>query len=417
MAYKKKEIYAVVSSPAGDQLARWEQFSFQGFSDELNGGQGECVLKLALPFDYSGNDVQEGNDVQLRVVDGETLEGGLPDADGSMLIYGGYISLVERQVSGDGEAVIVHVLGYYTRLALDILKNGSQTTLYSKATDGLTTSSGSQNDADIGAMVRAILDRFAAENTRPHISYRGEEDVPDTGLTATYTFEQKTYRDAIDSMKDAAPPGTYWHCDENGILTFKPIDLTGEPDHVFVFGKHFSALNVQRSLEKVRNFFLIWNGENGGASDVYKHYQDDASIAAYGRRAQAMNDYGIGDTDAADAKGAKLLAENKDPAIKVTCTIIDNNGVEETDGNGDPARGYDIESIKPGQTCEFAGFGAGVSDILTGVLIITSVTYRLDSVDLEIELVKSGLQAQLTDQERKLGDIGSGGLGIKTTYS
>ena len=67
---------------------------------------------------------------------------------------------------------------------------------------------------------------------------------------------------------------------------------------------------------------------------------------------QATLSYAEAYTDAADLLGSKFLAESKQPDIKVTCTIIDN---------ADGVKGYDIESIQPGETCRFVGYGSGLA--------------------------------------------------------
>jgi hypothetical protein len=398
MSFTRKQLFARVSDPTGQPITDWTEFGFQGFAKQLNGGPGECVLSLAVPFDYDGNDVKVGNDVEIFVFDAESGTG--TDEGAGRRIYRGYISLIERSVTGQKEAVQVHLLGYYTLLALDILKNGSQTTLYSHATNGLTTSSGSQAAADVGLMVRALIDRYRAETTSPKLYYNGAGEIPNTGTDATYTFQRKTYRQALDTLKALAPEGVYWYADENGRITFqeKPSSAT----HTFVFGKHFTAVRIEQSMEKVRNVLLLWDG-----ASLHKQYKDDLSIATYGRRAEAVNDYGIADTDAADEMGTKFLAENKEPETKVICTILDN---------ADGVKGYDIESIQPGDTCSFVGFSSTLTDMFRDNMLITRVTYKLDSVEIEVELSRSGLVDVQARQSREISDIGNGGLGVPATY-
>jgi hypothetical protein len=104
--------------------------------------------------------------------------------------------------------------------------------------------------------------------------------------------------------------------------------------------------------------------------------------AQYGRRIEATNNYGIANTDAADLLGSKFLAESKQPEIKVTCTIIDN---------ADGMKGYDIESIQPGETCRFVGYGSGLSDIFRDNILITNVSYSLNQAVIDVEIIHAGL--------------------------
>jgi len=397
-----KTILARVSSPTGTFLTTWKDIDFRGYTKQLNGGPSECIIDYAVPFDYDGADLREGNDVELVISDADTQLADVEDGTyGARPIYRGYISLIERTIDGTSERVRVHLLGYYTLLSLDVLKSGSQTTLYSVDPAGLTTTSGDLEPADVGLMARTVLDRFNTEHGTGKVFY-DVDDVPDTGSDATYVFNQKTYREALDILKSLAPANVYWYVDETGRFSFKAPSST--PDHRFIFGRHFSKVYVDRSLEKVRNVVLIWDGDT-----TYKQYTDPASIALYGRRTERINDYGISDVDAANALGAKFLAENKEPGVKLTCTIVDNNNEQ--------GLGYDIESIQPGDTCSMQGFSSTLSDIFRDNMLITSVRYSLGSVEIEVELNKSGLVDVQARQGRAIADIGSGGLGVPATYS
>lgn len=403
MSYQPKEIEAIVYNPAGAQIATWRDFLLENFSKEINAGLGDCLITLARRFDYNGGDLAEGNEVELRVSDRETRAATTP-GDPSKTIYRGYVSLISR-LGEKTEKIEVTLLGYYTRLALDILKNGTQTTLYSNNSSGLTITSASQNAADIGAMFRAVIDRYRAETSGPKIYYRAAE-IPDTGTTATYRFAQQYYKDALEKLRSLAPAGTFWYCDPTGRVTFGQKPTT--PTHKFIFGKHFEKVSVQRSIEKVRNTLLIWNGETGG-SKVYKHYEDASSIATYGRRVETLNDYSIDNVNAADLIGAKFLADNKWPETKVVCTIADSNG---TDG----AYGYDIESIEPGQTCSFYGFSSDAAEIFRDNMLITKVVYHPDYAEVEVEVVKSGLLDFQDQQRRDIKDVG-GGRTVPESYT
>ena len=397
-----KKIIVNILNKNGGFIKSLPNFTFEGFSKELNGGLSECVIQTNAAFDYSGIDLVLGNDVEIRVVDKDTVA---LSNDAATIIYRGYVSLIEREVDGPTEAVRVHLLGYYTLLSLDILKNGAQTTLYSNSTTGLTATLGSQNAADIADMVRAVIDRYRAETTNPRIAY-DIIDIPDTTETAIYTFEQKSYREALNILKDLAPAGIFYYIDEAGKLSFKTKPTT--PTHKFIFGRHFKKVHVEHSLEKVRNVLLVWNGKQS-PDDIYYHYENAQSIGKYGRRAETANDYGISTSGAADLLGERFLADNAKPDVKVTCTIIDNNL--------DENMGYDIEKIQPGDTCSLYGFAPGFDDIFQDNMLITAVNYSLDSVEITVEIVKSSLVDLQTKQEGQIKDISSGGLAIPTTYT
>lgn len=330
----RKQIFAKVSTSLGQFIATWSKFGFNGYTKELNSGPAECLLTLDVAFDYEGGDLTEGNDVEVVISDQSTVADDNVNAfEGARTIYRGYISLVERSIDGAKEQINVHLLGYYTLLAVDVLKNGVQTTMYTNNVSGLTTVSADWTPADIGLIARTVIDRYNIENPGSRIFYL-ENDIPDMGVNAKYQFQQKTYREALDILKQLAPPDVYWYVSETGRIKFQA--KPGASTHVFVFGRDFSKILVQKSLEKLRNSLLLWNGKTG-VDSIYKTYADASSMSLYGRRTERVNDYGIGYTDAADAEGDKFLSQNKDIAIKVVATILDN-GSQDLSGTTDITR-------------------------------------------------------------------------------
>jgi hypothetical protein len=282
----------------------------------------------------------------------------------------------------------------------DYLKNGSQTTLYSDSTDGLTVTSPG-DEAEIGLVVRAVIDRYIAETSSSKISYT-LSSIPEIGQSILYTLSVKTYRECLDKLISMYPSNYFYYIDENGILTIKEKSST--PDHTFEFKKHFKSIKIQRGMEKIRNNILIWNGEDSG---VYNNYNDAASILKYGRRSEYQEDSGIADDSSADKIGSKFIAENKDPDVKVICELIDDNIDEEN--------GYDIESVNPGNTCRFVGFDSSLSDILKDNMLITRVDYELDKITLTVEITKSGIINWQNKTTKEVNDLKS--YGVPESYT
>jgi hypothetical protein len=383
-----KNISIKIYRSNGEFIKEWDNVVFDGFSKEINSGLGECIITLGEKFDYSGSELNIGNIVDILVSDNQTLEIGF------LKIYSGYISMIEPKVDGAKEEILVHILGHYTKLSTDILKDGTQVVLYSDTTNGLTTTS-SGTESDIGLILRAIINRYREETSNPMI-YSTINSIPIIGQEALYSISMKTYRDAFDSVCSMLPSGYFWYVDETNLMSIKSKPSTAT--HSFELGKHIKSIKIEKSIEKIRNFLLIWNGETG-ASSVFNHYQDDASILKYGRRAETIVDYGIDDDTSADKIGAKFIAENKDPSVRLVCEIIDNNY--------DSVNGYDIESIQPGDTCSFYNFNASLSDVLQENMLITKVNYLFDRVIIEVELVKTGLVDWQEKTALKVEDLAS----------
>jgi hypothetical protein len=357
--------------------------SFDGFTKEINSGLGEAIVKLAVKFDYDGGEIQLGNYLNIYVSDEDTIN----ISDGYVIIYSGYISMIEPYVNGSDESISIHALGEYTKLGLDILKNGANTTLYTDSAAGLTTTADG-DAADVGLIARGIIDRFRAENADAKISY-SELSIPLTATTVQYMFQNKTYRNAIDKIVGMAPAGYFFYVDEVGLLSLKSKPTT--PTHTFEFGKHFSGMRGEKTIESLRNGIIIWNGEPPGADSFYKAYDDATSIAQFGRRIEryvdsGINNYAVAGDISGDAIAASFLELMKRPEIKIYCTIFDNN----FDSGVDGITGYDIESIQPGDTCNFVGFDNDKLDLVRENMLITRVEYAIDRVNLTIEAEKTG---------------------------
>ena len=114
------------------------------------------------------------------------------------------------------------------------------------------------------------------------------------------------------------------------------------------------------------------------------------------------------DADAADQAGANFISDSKNPEIKVVCSIIDNNGNE---------NGYDIESIKPGDTCSFYGFASNLNELFRDNMLITKVDYYLDRAEITVEVIKSGMVDWQNRQGKAINQINTGGLLIPESYS
>ena len=384
-----KNITIRVSRPNGSFLKEWSNATFGSFVKELNAGLGVCEIKLGEKFDYQGSELALGNTVEILISDKETVN--LPE--GYRLVYSGYISNYHPWVRGKNEGITVYLLGHYTKLALDIWQNsGTNTTTfeYSSATD-------------FGQMFRDLMDRYIAETTSPKLSYSAGS-IKLTSTTGKYMFEMKTYREGIEKIKSMAPENWFWYVDELGIVYFKSKPTT--PTHTFVFKKHFSEVEVERSMEKIRNAMLFWNGELG-VTEIYKLYGDAGSITQYGRRLQKYFDYGVGDEATADIIAAKFIAETKEPAVKVVCEILDNNE--------DAVNGYDIESIQPGDTCVFKGFNEQFADIFKENMLISKVIYSLNKVELTVEVARAGIIEWQERTNKKVEDSYS--RGVPAVYS
>ncbi|MHA1225117.1 MAG: hypothetical protein ACTSR2_01025 [Candidatus Hodarchaeales archaeon] len=349
----------------------WADAEFVGFSKKINGGLGPCVIKLGRKFDNYGeyDDIKLNNEVQIWISDGDTDNLGT-------LIYSGYISSYQPWMDGKEEGVVVNLLGYYTKLAQDIYKNGSNTTIEESSTD-------------IGQMFRNLMDRYRAESFNPKLTY-SLDSIKTTGTTGTYTFKMMTYKDAIERIREMAPSGWFWYVNAYNEVKFQSKPTS--PTHRFILGRHFKSIKVIKSMEKIKNVVYFYD-----RISFDQFYEDDASIADYDRRLVKKVTSRVGDSSTAQKIGESFVNEHKDPDVKVIAEIIDNNE--------DPNLGYDIESIEPGDTCVFEGFDVSLSETFEYNMLITQVDYELDKARIYIEPLKAGIIDRQEELTRELDEV------------
>ena len=248
------------------------------------------------------------------------------------------------------------------------------------------------------------MDRYRAETTNPKLNYT-TKTIQKTNTTTKYKFEMLTYREGIDILRSLAPADWFWYVDELGLVYFKPKPTS--PAHQFVFGKHFTKVRVERSMEKIKNAVLFLAYKWDGTNTLYKLYTNAGSVRDYGRRLRKMRDDRIKATTDADKMAQGFIANHKDPDIKVIAEIVDNN---ESDNFG-----YDIESINPGDTCEFKGFDETFADVFGGNMLIRKVDYSLDKAIITIEPMRGGIVQRTEDINKRVDSFER--KDVPTSYS
>ena len=322
----KKSIYVkVYDSDGTTYIGTWakdissdNQISFR---QEINQAGSETTISLARSADNfgEGEDIAHGNRVEIYVVDKEAPLG--------IVIFTGTITRYEVDYGVNKVTVIIR--GYGEQLANRIMEDGSGKTKVSHL---------SKDPSDI---FRDILDEYSGD-----ITYDGSS-IDDTSTAVSYTFNTNTVKEGIDKALELAPQNWYYYIDQaTNLLHFH--ELASTPDHIFTIGKDTTVLTVSKDMSKVVNTVYFAGG--GGPPILYKKYTIPTSIANYGVRALSHKDSRVTLESTADIFAARLLQGS--PEILITVAVIDSNLND---------LGYDLESIKVGDTVQVMGAGVSVS--------------------------------------------------------
>jgi len=326
---RKHFVYKVYDGTTYSRTWYDEVISDPKFRNVINGGPGELIIKLARNFDDFGEDVDVklGNKVELWVYDRQVPNG--------QLLYTGFISGYRPILDGNTEYVEITVLSYIYELSYFMLRDsGGDTEI-------------AYNSYDPSDIIKDIIDKYRDDGGTLNYS---ADSIETTNTTVSYTFNTNTAKEAIDKCIELAPNGWYWTIDASGIVYFK--NKSTDADHDFIIGRNIGKMETWRRTEDIVNRIYFTGFTTSSGTGLYRTYQNSGSITAYGLHAIKKVDHRVTNPTTADTMANRILDAKIDPEIRTLITILDNNGVY-------VARGYDIETIQPGETMEILNLAKG----------------------------------------------------------
>jgi len=211
------------------------------------------------------------------------------------------------------------------------------------------------------------------------ISYSDDTTDP-VGTAVTVNFEDVKWFDALKKVHELSGDGWWWKVDQDGQYWLKP--RPSDPTHTFSIGGNIVSARVKKDSEKIVNDVQV-RRSGGTATD----YPDSASQAEYGtgdpatgKRTKIVSDSSLADVNAADQRGNKEIADNKDAKIATQIVISSD---------------YDLESIHVGETCEIVNYKKG-SGLFADNMQIVGIEYSPTQcrIDLEQQTANFGLELQ-----------------------
>lgn len=191
---------------------------------------------------------------------------------------------------------------------------------------------------DPSKIVRQILDTY--NNNGGIVSYTNES-VLLTNTVVSYTFNANTVYEGISKCVELAPKDWYWYLDYGtNLINFKLKNPSAE--HIFTLGKDILDANFEKRIEDIVNVLYFIGGDTGGGSNLFKKYEVTDSVEKYGVKSMKYSDTRVTLESTADTISNSILSTRSEPELRVTLKILDSNN--------DKDKGYDIESIKVGQT-------------------------------------------------------------------
>lgn len=358
------------------------------FRSGINGSAGELIIHLGRPFDDFGEDVDVklNNRVDCYVVDKDNPNG--------LLLYSGYISGYIPSINKEQEKVEITVLGFAAEFQRMILRDASGNT---------TLTYSSQDPSNI---LKDVIDKYRARGGSVRYS---SQTIELTNTTVSYTFQANTIKECLDKIIELCPIGWFWRVDSDGFIYLQPKHDTA--DHTFTLGLEIEHLETFRRIEDLVNRVLF---VGAGSPALYRVYENTGSQGSYGMYEKKIVDQRVSVVATASQIANREIDSKKDPEIRSIFVIVDNNGPR--------GRGYNIESIKPGQTLKVKNLRADTRTIslwdvafwdtdvwdqtlttsAADVIQIQSVQYEPNSVKIEASSRLPQIAKRIEDVQRNL---------------
>lgn len=201
------------------------------FSAQLNGGQGEARIRLAIPFNTSL--ISYNNIIKIYESDDANPTG--------RIIYTGIVGSLQRANDNGAEYVEIRAVGLASMLSWIYYDQSGGSYAFSK-------------NQEVALTLKDIIDRFATKYPGL-ITYTGTS-VETAGLTANLAF---SYDKALDAVKKTTETTQFWWTiDGAGVLQFHPrTGGIGQTHHKVDMGADVDTIQIEENVEKLVNRYIL----------------------------------------------------------------------------------------------------------------------------------------------------------------
>ena len=311
---------------------------------KINLGASFCVIDFNLNFDKSKTELPLDflNIVEIWELDKNNKNG--------VLIFSGIISQKNPILSKGIENVKVFFLGIGA-----VLGRSNYVDL-------------NHNDITITTENhKTALENILLNFDQKYSSIITASTIQDDGITISYEFKNKKWKDAINDIRELSGGGYFWRVNASRHFEFKKINLVA--DHVFHRGRDIDFMNKKDKIETIQNSVkIIYDGGT-------EYLENTQSINDYGECFVLIEDQNIKDSQTAQQRASQILAENKDLDYSFSVRINSN---------------YNLESLQVGDTCQILG-GLIDANIYPDLLQIVEIDYQVDFAVLTFGKIRDDL--------------------------
>jgi len=388
VAEDQKRYFYKIYTPAGVYVKTLLDVSNKqpSFSWTINGGVGELVLTIARGW----RDLESCEDIVLY----NELKVYCSDKDSSSLqIYDGFLNRITRKKNQQGQEMVeCQFIGYISEFSTRILENGAYTAI-------------AYNSEEPSEILQSVIDLYAGK-----IDYSVSSILATTN-TVSLLFNVNTILECLDKILSACPIGWYWYVDRSNVIHLTRTNKE-EPDHRLKIGNAINEIEISETMESVRNDVFVIGGTPDGENRKFKRFYNESSQNQFGKRTEVKNDGRLYDDDSMLFVGRYLLGSEYAKEYTFKFRVLDSNY---------SAKGYDIESIKPGDIIKIDDprlkhndtfwdiaewdvdyWDYNVENPFSDPLIVENIRYNGIDCEIEASRLLRGVGFRLADVKRNL---------------
>lgn len=230
-------------------------------------------------------------------------------------------------------------------------------------------------------IVESLLDSYAALGG--DVTYT-DSSIQTSATVVSYTFKFNTYLDAIRKCVELAPENWWWSVNPgSSVLSFKARSET--PSHTFRYGEHIEDMDIEQTIEDMKNVVWFSGGDDGTGSNVLVNSSNQTSVEQYGNWLDLPSDNRVTLSSTADILAESIVNQYKDPRFRVTIFI--------------PSNLYDLSTVQIGDIVTFANFNTLVDSLNLQVM---SKDYDPDGATLILSILPPSQTKRVEDIRRNL---------------
>lgn len=314
----------------------------------INGGLEPMTIRTSKPIDNfsQGSLINHGNIVRIYLTDHKNTD---------QIIYTGYISSYEPFLGAEGEGTDIQLLPNIAQLSEDFFRTGTNLEI-------------TKSSMEISLVVQDIIEKYQEKVTTALVTYP-PSIRKNTGNTISYQFKAKKTIQAIKKCAEFLDSDWYWYVQPDGQLKIDQQSSTA--DITLTIGKNIKSIRTRKTVERVINKVIFWNGkEENDPLYIYKDYNDASSQSSYGIRSKFIKDGRVTVQATADLFANRIIQKYKDPKTIVQVEVTQN--------------GINLATIEPGQTVNIRNIDTTNQTTFPDGLVIAKVSFTLDSAILEL---------------------------------